>query len=123
MKCPKCNTKNPDDSKYCRECAAPLKPSKDVSVTKTFQTPTKGLGKDTVIGAFSSTIYNQILSDGWIYFGIPAIKLKRNKYAEERRDVIIRRDVDEEKKFTERQDVNIDEEKKKLVENNHKEDC
>ncbi|MFC2166147.1 zinc-ribbon domain-containing protein, partial [Acidobacteriota bacterium] len=22
MKCPKCDTKNPDDSKYCKECAA-----------------------------------------------------------------------------------------------------
>jgi non-specific serine/threonine protein kinase len=49
MKCPKCNTKNPDDSKYCKECATLLKPSKDVSVTKTIQTPTKGFKKDTII--------------------------------------------------------------------------
>jgi serine/threonine protein kinase len=49
MKCPKCNTKNPDDSKYCKECATLLKPSKDVSVTKTLQTPTKGFKKDTII--------------------------------------------------------------------------
>jgi len=49
MKCPKCNTKNPDDSKYCRECGTPLKPSKDVSVTKTLQIPTKGLEKGSVI--------------------------------------------------------------------------
>ena len=49
MKCPKCDTKNPDDSKFCRECGAFLEPSKDVSVTKTLQTPAKGFGKDTVI--------------------------------------------------------------------------
>ena len=39
MKCPKCNTKNLNDPKFCKECAAPLIPSKDVSVTKTLQTP------------------------------------------------------------------------------------
>jgi len=49
MKCPKCNTKNPDHSKFCMECAAPLKPSKDVSVTKTIQKPEKGFKKGTLI--------------------------------------------------------------------------
>ena len=39
IKCPKCDTDNPSDSKYCKECAAPL-PSLEVSVTKTLETPT-----------------------------------------------------------------------------------
>ncbi len=47
--CPKCNTKNPDDSKYCKECASPLKPTGDVSVTKTIKTPAKGISKGTII--------------------------------------------------------------------------
>ena len=47
--CPKCNTKNPDDSKFCKECASPLKPSTDVSVTKTLKTPAKGISKGTII--------------------------------------------------------------------------
>lgn len=77
--------------------------------------PGTKVGKDTVIGAFSSTILNQILEDGFIYFGIPAIKLKPNKYAEERKDVIVRRDVVEEKKFLVPQGINIEEDKKHLI--------
>jgi len=76
------------------------------------------VGKDTVIGAFSTTTYDQILDQGWIYFGIPAIKLKPNKYAEERRDVILRRLVDDEKKFEEKHEINIDDDKKQLANNN-----
>lgn len=45
MKCPKCNTENPEDSKYCKECAALLAPAKDAqtSFTKTLETPTEPL--------------------------------------------------------------------------------
>jgi len=79
------------------------------------------IGRDSVIGAFSTTIYDQILDEGWIYFGIPAIKLKPNKYAEDRREVIIRRVVDEDKKYEEKHVIIIDEDKKDLINNNHRE--
>ena len=45
-KCPKCDTDNPSDSKYCKECATPL-PSQEVSVTKTLETPTEELTRGT----------------------------------------------------------------------------
>ena len=40
MKCPKCETVNPDDSKYCRECATQLTSSDDAQpfITKTLET-------------------------------------------------------------------------------------
>ena len=71
--------------------------------------------KESVIGAISSTTYNQVLKPGWIYFGIPARELKENKYAEERRDILIKRQVDEAKKFEVSHEVNIDEDKKDLI--------
>jgi len=41
VKCPRCQTDNPTDSRYCRECAALLQPFKDISLsrTKTLMTP------------------------------------------------------------------------------------
>ena len=38
MKCPKCDTDNPSDSKFCKECATPFPPY-DISVTKTLEIP------------------------------------------------------------------------------------
>jgi serine/threonine protein kinase/Tfp pilus assembly protein PilF len=49
IKCPACKSENPDDSKFCRECGASLKASQDASGTRTFQTPLKGISKETVI--------------------------------------------------------------------------
>ena len=73
------------------------------------------VGKNTVIGALGLSSYNQVLEDGWIYFGFPAIKLKKNKYAETRRNLIKKVDVDESKKFETSYEVNIDEDKKDLI--------
>jgi carbonic anhydrase/acetyltransferase-like protein (isoleucine patch superfamily) len=77
------------------------------------------VGKDSVTGAFSNTNLDQVLEEGWIYLGLPAKKFKPNKYAEERRDVIYKRDVASETKYQESRDVNIDEDKKNLASNNN----
>ncbi|TXT57083.1 MAG: Bacterial transferase hexapeptide (Six repeats) [Promethearchaeota archaeon] len=73
------------------------------------------IGRDSVLGACTYTTYNQILEPKWIYFGIPARKLKENTAAQMRRDVIVKKDVDEAKKFEVEHEVNIDEDKKDLV--------
>jgi uncharacterized membrane protein YvbJ len=49
IRCPKCQTDNPDTVKFCSECGTSLKTLKDNSVTKTLQTPTRGFKKDTII--------------------------------------------------------------------------
>ncbi len=73
------------------------------------------VGKETLVGAISFTVYDQILEPGWVYFGMPVRKLKPNKYAESRRDLIIKKDVDAHKKFEIEYEVNIDEDKKELI--------
>jgi len=70
---------------------------------------------DSLIGALSTTTYNQILDPNWVYFGIPGIKLKKNKYAQIRRDIITKRSVDDETKIEITTEVNIDDDKKKLI--------
>jgi len=47
MKCPKCNTDNPDTQRFCGECATPLPLSKEIPVTKTLETPTEELTRGT----------------------------------------------------------------------------
>ncbi|HEY0089756.1 MAG TPA: hypothetical protein VGB37_12990 [Candidatus Lokiarchaeia archaeon] len=73
------------------------------------------VGKDTVVGALGMTNFNQVLEDGWIYFGFPSKKFKPNKYAESRRDLVREVDVDDAKAYEVEHDVNIDEDKKDLV--------
>ena len=45
MKCPKCHFKNPDDSKFCKECGTQIISSKEISVspTETLETPKEEL--------------------------------------------------------------------------------
>ncbi len=43
IKCPKCDTENPSDSKYCKECASPLPSSKEIPVTETMEVPKEEL--------------------------------------------------------------------------------
>ena len=47
IKCPKCNTDNPDTQKFCGECATPLQPSKEIPVTETLEKPTEELTRGT----------------------------------------------------------------------------
>lgn len=77
------------------------------------------MGKESIIGAFSGTIPNQVIEPGWVYIGPHSVrKYKPNKYAEKRRDRIYKKHVDEEIKYELKQEVNIDEDKKNLVNNN-----
>ena len=46
-KCPKCHTDNPDSSLYCSHCATSLKPSTELSVTKTLEAPIEELTQGT----------------------------------------------------------------------------
>ncbi|MFX1504196.1 MAG: hypothetical protein ACFFDH_24765 [Promethearchaeota archaeon] len=81
--------------------------------------PGTEMGKESIIGAFSATIPNQKIEPAWIYLGPQyARKLKPNKYAEQRRDVIYKVHVDDEIKYKVKQEVNIDEDKKDLINHN-----
>ncbi len=76
------------------------------------------IGKDSIIGALSSTNFGQILEEGWIYFGIPGIKLKKNKFAQEKSELIVKRDVDTRIKYEIKHEINIDDDKRDLINNN-----
>ncbi len=80
------------------------------------------IGKDSVIGALSYTSYKQVLEPNWIYFGMPAIKLKPNKYAEQKPDTIRNVEVDEDNKYELKHEINIDEDKKDLTSKIEKKD-
>ncbi|MEJ2250355.1 MAG: hypothetical protein P8Y70_10955 [Candidatus Lokiarchaeota archaeon] len=68
--------------------------------------PGTKVGKETIIGAFSNSAIDQILDPGWIYFGIPATKLKPNRYSEIDRDTIVKKIVDEKIKYKVKHNLN-----------------
>jgi len=70
-------------------------------------------GRDVLLGAISATVLNQLLEAGWIYFGIPAIKLKPNQLAYVSQ--ITKSSVDDEQKVIEEEVINIEEEKKEKL--------
>ncbi len=49
MKCPKCQTDNLDDSKFCKECATPFPGVGGAIPTKTLETPGKSLAQGSTI--------------------------------------------------------------------------
>ena len=51
MKCPRCHTDNPDTSRFCGSCAAPLdaQAPDGFSVTKTLVAPSFGLAKGAIV--------------------------------------------------------------------------
>ena len=75
------------------------------------------MGHDSVVGAVSHTTYRQFIEPNAIYGAVPARFLHENKYAEERRDIVVKRVVDESKKMEETHEVNIDADKKKFIVN------
>jgi len=46
-KCPKCQTENPPDSKFCKECAIPLPSPGKAEITKTIEAPKEELTRGT----------------------------------------------------------------------------
>ncbi|MFW9818683.1 MAG: hypothetical protein ACFFE5_03655 [Candidatus Thorarchaeota archaeon] len=73
------------------------------------------VGRETIVGAISTTTFGQVLEPGWIYTGIPVLKFKQNKYAGSRREILMRKDVDNAEKYEIEHEINIDEDKKDLI--------
>ena len=51
IECPKCQSVNLEDSKLCKECSTPLEPALEISVTKTLETPGKGITTGTTFAS------------------------------------------------------------------------
>jgi serine/threonine protein kinase/Tfp pilus assembly protein PilF len=50
IKCPECDTANPSDSKYCKECAKPLPSPEDIEVTETMEAAQDELATGSTFG-------------------------------------------------------------------------
>ena len=93
MKCPNCQTENPSDSKYCRECAEPLTSTGMPAFTRTLETPREGLSRGALF-ADRYEIVEELGTGGMgsVYKAIDkklneevAIKLLRKEIASDRK--------------------------------------
>ena len=67
-------------------------------------------GKDVLLGAISLSVLNQFLESEWIYFGIPCIKLKPQRFTGETR--MTKKSADDEKAISVEHIVSIEKDKR-----------
>lgn len=81
--------------------------------------PGTHIGKNCILTATSCTSVGQVLEEGWIYLGVPAIKFKKNRFFEDGLEDILLKEKDIEKTREEYEKLYMKKYDKKLT--THKE--